>query len=229
LKIGGIQKASLIDYPGKVGAVVFTQGCNFRCPFCHNPELVNQAFFRASLPEEDILAFLNTRRGKLDAVTVTGGEPTMQEGLTFFLQRIKDMGFLIKIDTNGSFPAIIEMLLQKGLVDYFAMDLKGPFNKYEAITRTKVKISDIAESVARITGSGVSHEFRTTLVSSLLKKADILAIADIIPCAQKYVLQKFIPSKHLDDNFREETTFSDGEISDLQTELEKILPCVMSR
>ncbi|MCX5829703.1 MAG: anaerobic ribonucleoside-triphosphate reductase activating protein, partial [Deltaproteobacteria bacterium] len=122
MKIGGLQKVSLIDYPGKVGAVVFTQGCNFRCPYCHNPELVNPTLFREPIPEEDILAFLKTRRGKLDAVTVTGGEPTLQEGLSSFLQQIKDLGFLVKIDTNGSLPAMIGILLEKGLVDYFAMD-----------------------------------------------------------------------------------------------------------
>jgi pyruvate formate lyase activating enzyme len=124
---------------------------------------------------------------------------------------------------------MIKMLLQKGLVDHFAMDIKGPFSKYEVVTRTNVEISDIAESIALITGSGISHEFRTTLVSSLLKKADILAIADIIPYAQKYVLQKFIPSKHLDENFWEERSFSDGEISELKAELEKRLSCIMSR
>jgi pyruvate formate lyase activating enzyme len=229
MKLGGLQKTSLIDYPGKIGAVVFTQGCNFRCPYCHNPELVNSTLFREPIPEENILAFLKTRRGKLDAVTVTGGEPTLQQGLSSFLQKIKELGFLVKIDTNGSFPAMIGILLQKGLVDYFAMDIKGPLNKYEILTRMKVKMSDIKESISLITGSGVPHEFRTTLVASLLTGKDILAIAGLIPTAQKYVLQKFVPSKHLDDDFRKEKPFGDEEITDIKYHLEKTLSSVMIR
>lgn len=229
MKIGGLQKVSLIDYPGKIGAVVFTQGCNFRCPYCHNPELVNPLLFQEALPEKDILAFLKTRRGKLDAVTVTGGEPTLQKGLSSFLRQIKDLGFLAKIDTNGSFPAMLGILLKKGLVDYFAMDLKGPLNKYEILTRGKAKMSDIKKSIDLITGSGVPHEFRTTLVASLLTGMDILEIASLIPSAQKYVLQKFVPSKHLDNHFRKEITFGDEEINEIKVQLEKRLSCVMIR
>jgi pyruvate formate lyase activating enzyme len=229
VKIGGLQKSSLIDYPGKIGAVVFTQGCNFRCPYCHNPELVKPTLFREPIPEDDILAFLRTRRGKLDAVTVTGGEPTLQEGLSSFLQKIKDLDFLVKIDTNGSFPAMIGILLKKGLVDYFAMDLKGPLNMYEIITRTQVNVSDIEESIALITGSGIPHEFRTTLVASLLTGREILGIANLIPSAQKYVLQKFVPSKLLDNNFRKEKPFGDEEIKNIKLRLEKTLSSVMVR
>ncbi|MFA5180291.1 MAG: anaerobic ribonucleoside-triphosphate reductase activating protein [Syntrophales bacterium] len=229
MKIGGLQKVSLIDYPGKVAAVVFTQGCNFRCPYCHNPELVNPHLYGETIPEEDIVAFLMTRRGKLDAVTVTGGEPTLQEGLSNFLQRIKDLGFLVKIDTNGSFPAMIESLLQKGLADYFAMDLKGPLNKYEALIHARVKAEDIKESIALITGSGVCHEFRTTLVASMLTEEDIKKIAGLIPSARKYVLQRFVPSKLLDINFRKEMTFGDKEINDIMYNLEKTLSSVMIR
>ncbi|MDQ1277009.1 MAG: Anaerobic ribonucleoside-triphosphate reductase activating protein [Thermodesulfobacteriota bacterium] len=229
MKIGGLQRSSLIDYPGKVGAVVFTQGCNFRCPFCHNPELVNATLFREPISEDDILGFLRTRRGKLDAVTVTGGEPTLQEDLASFLQKIKDLGFFIKIDTNGSFPAMIGILLEKGLVDYFAMDLKGPLHKYDIITRTKANISDLKESIALIAGSGVPHEFRTTLVACLLTGKDILEIAGLIPFAPKYVLQKFVPSKLLDSHFRNEKTFGDEEITAIKSRLEKMLSSVMVR
>jgi pyruvate formate lyase activating enzyme len=229
MKIGGIQRVSLIDYPGKVGAVIFTQGCNFRCPYCHNPELVNPTLFREPIPEEDILAFLKTRRGKLDAVTVTGGEPTLQEGLSSFLQQIKDMGFLVKIDTNGSLPAMIEILLEKGLVDYLAMDLKGPLNKYEILIHAKVKTADIKESIALVAGSGIPHEFRTTLVASLLTEKDIMKIAGLIPSAQKYIIQKFVPSKLLDNHFLNERTFGDKEINDIKSQLEKRLSYVMIR
>ncbi|HAJ28010.1 MAG TPA: anaerobic ribonucleoside-triphosphate reductase activating protein [Syntrophus sp. (in: bacteria)] len=229
MKIGGLQKVSLIDYPGKIGAVVFTQGCNFRCPYCHNPELVNPTLFRETIPEESVIAFLKTRRGKLEAVTVTGGEPTLQEGLPSFLQRIKDLGFLVKIDTNGSFPAAIAILLQKGLVDYFAMDIKGPLDKYEILIHARVKIEDIKESIALITGSSVSHEFRTTLAASLLTGKDILEIAGLIPSARRYVLQRFVPSKLLDSHLRKEVTFGDKEINDIKCQLEKNLSSVTIR
>jgi pyruvate formate lyase activating enzyme len=229
MKIGGIQKVSLIDYPGKVAAVVFTQGCNFRCPYCHNPELVNPRLFRETIPEETVLAFLMTRLGKLDAVSVTGGEPTLQEGLPSFLQQIKDMGFLVKVDTNGSFPAVIEILLKKGLVDFLAMDLKGPLNKYEPLVHVRVNTEAVRESIALITGSGINHEFRTTLVSSMLTGEDIETIAGLIPSARKYVLQRYIPSKPLDINFLNETTFGDEEIVAVKNQLEKKLSSVSIR
>lgn len=229
MKIGGLQKVSLIDYPGKVGAVVFTQGCNFHCPYCHNPELVTPALFQEPIPEEDILAFLKTRRGKLDAVTVTGGEPTLHEDLSSFLQQIKDLGFLVKVDTNGSFPAMIRILLEKELVDYFAMDLKGPLNKYEILIQAKIKTATIKETIALITDSGVPHEFRTTLVASLLTGKDIMKIAGLIPSAQKYVLQKFVPSKLLDNHYRKEVAFGEDKIKDIKYRLEKRLSSVMIR
>ncbi|MCX5828106.1 MAG: anaerobic ribonucleoside-triphosphate reductase activating protein, partial [Deltaproteobacteria bacterium] len=154
---------------------------------------------------------------------------TLQEGLSSFLQQIKDLGFLVKIDTNGSLPAMIGILLEKGLVDYFAMDIKGPLNRYEILIHAKVKTADIKESIALITGSGVPHEFRTTLVASLLTGKDILEIASLIPSAQKYVLQKFVPSKLLDNHFRQERTFGDEEINDIKSQLEKRLSYVMVR
>lgn len=137
MQIGGLQKFSLLDYPGKISAVVFTQGCNFRCPYCHNPELVDPARYQECLPEEEIFSFLETRRGKLEAVTVTGGEPTLQKSLAPFLRRIKDMGFLVKLDTNGSRPDVLEELLRQKLIDYIAMDIKAPLEKYEAVTGWK--------------------------------------------------------------------------------------------
>jgi pyruvate formate lyase activating enzyme len=137
MKIGGLQKFSLLDYPGKISAVVFTQGCNFRCPYCHNPELVDPERFQECIPEDEIFAFLETRRGKLEAVTVTGGEPTIQNGLSSFVRRIKDMGFMVKLDTNGSRPEVLEELIRHKLIDYIAMDIKAPLEKYEAVTGWK--------------------------------------------------------------------------------------------
>ena len=126
--IGGFQKFSLIDYPGKICAIVFTQGCNFRCPYCYNPELVNPQKFTPSLSEKDVFSFLKKRKGQLDAVEITGGEPTLQKDLLAFLEKIKAMGFLVKLDSNGSSPDIIQEVVQRGAVNYLAMDIKAPLN-----------------------------------------------------------------------------------------------------
>ena len=168
MKIAGFQKFSLIDYPGGVSGVVFTQGCNFRCPYCHNPELVDPRRFVGSIPAEDILGFLEDRRGKLDAVTITGGEPTLQGDLPVFIKEIKDMGFLVKIDTNGSMPTMLARLLAGGLVDYVAMDLKGPLERYPTLVGAAVNRRDLEESIALLGDAGLPHEYRTTLEASLL-------------------------------------------------------------
>ena len=129
MKIGGLQKVSLIDYPGLICATIFLQGCNFRCSYCHNPELVNPQLFSPGLEEKEVLDFLKTRRGTLDGVTITGGEPTIQDDLASFIKKIKKLGFVIKLDTNGSQPQIIKALLDEKLLDFVAMDIKGPLGK----------------------------------------------------------------------------------------------------
>ncbi|HEC86320.1 MAG TPA: anaerobic ribonucleoside-triphosphate reductase activating protein, partial [Thermoplasmatales archaeon] len=136
--IGGFQRFSLIDYPGKICAIIFTQGCNFRCPYCHNPELVNPKLFQEPIDENDIFRFLEMRKGKLDAVEITGGEPTLQPDLIEFMRKIKAMGFLIKLDTNGTNPEVVEKIIKNKLVDYIAMDVKAPLEKYEKVVRAKV-------------------------------------------------------------------------------------------
>jgi pyruvate formate lyase activating enzyme len=177
MRIGGLQKFSLIDYPGRISAIVFTQGCNFRCPYCHNPELVDPVQYGPVLPEEEVISFLEKRRGKLDAVTMTGGEPTLQPDLDRFLQEIKKMGYLIKLDTNGSMPDTLERLIHAGLVDYLAMDVKGPLKKYGQIAGTEVQTRKIRKSIALIANSGIDHEFRTTVVRSQLDNEDLIACA----------------------------------------------------
>ena len=128
--IGGFQKCSLIDYPGKICAIVFTLGCNFRCSYCHNPELVYPELFNKPIPEEEIFSFLPKRRGKLDAVTITGGEPTLQADLIDFILRIKKLEFLVKLDSNGSDPDVLENAISSEAPDYIAMDVKAPLEKY---------------------------------------------------------------------------------------------------
>ncbi|MDI3534351.1 MAG: pyruvate formate lyase activating enzyme [Thermosediminibacterales bacterium] len=211
MNIGGLQKFSLIDYPGKISAVVFTQGCNFRCPYCHNPELVNPDFFEEPLCNEEVFGFLKSRKGKLDAVVVTGGEPTLQTDLIDFIERIKDMGYLVKLDSNGSNPETINKLIESRTIDYFAMDIKAPLEKYKEIARSSVDPGKIKQSIKLIMDSGLDYEFRTTVIKSMLDLNDIIQIAKIIKGAERYVLQKFVPTKTLDSDFVSKTTYSDKE------------------
>ena len=219
MNIGGLQKISLIDYPGQISAIVFTQGCNFRCPYCHNPELVDPAQYGPILSEEEVISFLEKRRGKLDAVTVTGGEPTLQPDLDRFLQEIKGMGYLTKIDTNGSNPDVLERLIRGRLVDYLAMDVKGPLQKYERIANVKVETAKIRRSIELITASGIEHEFRTTVVRSQLDNEDLIATAELLKKGL-YVLQSFVPAKSLDHEFLTEISYSPEEFADIQKKLE---------
>jgi len=221
MRIGGLQKVTLIDYPGKIGATVFTQGCNFRCPYCHNPELVDPVQYGELIPEEEVLSFLEKRRGKLDAVTVTGGEPTIQEDLESFLETLKDMGYLVKVDTNGSNPAVLERLIKRNLVDYLAMDIKGPLKKYGTIASVRVDTSKIRKSIELITSSGIEHEFRTTVVRSQLEPQDLRSVAKLITNARLYVLQHFVPTKTLDDSFLSAKPYSPQELSTIQKNLGK--------
>lgn len=219
MKIGGFQKVSLIDYPGKISAVVFTQGCNFRCPFCHNPELVDPERFANRIPEPEILAFLEKRKGRLDAVVITGGEPTLQSELIPFTIHLKAMGYLIKLDTNGALPDVLENMLGRRLIDYLAMDIKAPLERYGEITKTKTDVERIRRSISLIMGSGVDYEFRTTAVRSLLGLQELEAIGRLIPGAKRFVLQKFVPTKTLDRDYLGESSYSDAE---LKTVVEKL-------
>jgi len=194
MRIGGFQKVSLIDYPGEIGAVVFCQGCNFRCPYCHNPELVNPELYMECMPEDGIFSFLSGRVGRLDAVTVTGGEPTIHSELPRFLARLKDMGYLVKLDTNGSMPSVLERLIAEKIVDYIAMDIKGHLGKYTEITRVPTFLDAIEESIKLIMHSGLKYEFRTTIVESLLSEDDLLAVVGLIHGARRYAIQSFVPS-----------------------------------
>lgn len=212
MQIGGVQKTSLLDYPDKISAIVFTCGCNFRCGYCHNPELIvvknEPAWTTAGFFE-----FLNTRKGKLDGVVITGGEPCIQNGLIDFIKQIKDMGFLVKLDTNGTYPQVLKEVLP--FVDYIAMDIKAPLYKYKNITKVNIDTEKIKESINIIMNSGVEYEFRTTVVKSQLDKKDFEAIGELIKGAEKYYLQKFVPSKTLDTRLMSEKTYSNQEFNQI--------------
>ena len=226
--IGGLQKFSLIDYPEKICAIVFTQGCNFRCPYCHNPELVEPKLFSQPIPEDEIFSFLEKRKGKLEAVEITGGEPTLQPDLIEFTEKIKDMGFLVKLDSNGTNPNIVEKAIKNKLVNYLAMDIKAPLEKYRDVVKVNVDTDKIKRSIDLMMNSGIDYELRTTVVKSLLNKNDLRKIGELIQGARLYVLQKFVPSKLLDPKFLREVNYSDEEFEEFkQMMLNYVEDCVI--
>lgn len=222
MQIGGVQKTSLLDFPDKISAIVFTQGCNFRCGYCHNPELI---VLRNEPSSDGFFQFLETRKGKLDGVVITGGEPCLQKDLIEFIRRIKDMGFLVKLDTNGSFPDVLEQALP--YIDYVAMDIKAPVGKYFEIA--KYNPDKILKSISLIMNSRVDYEFRTTVVKSQLSYVDFEKIGEMIKGAKKYYLQKFVPSKTLDENMMNETTYSNAEFEEIKNILSEYVDNVVIR
>ncbi len=217
MRIGGLQKFSLIDYPGKMAAVIFTQGCNFRCRYCHNPQLVLPECFQESIPEEEVFSFLEKRRGQLEAVVVTGGEPTIHIGLIPFLRKIRTLHYLIKLDTNGSNPAVLEKVFDQRLVDYAAMDLKAPLEEYSQMAGRFVDEDRLRKSIRLIIESGVTYEFRTTLVRPFCEAEKIAKIVKIIPDAARYILQPFVLSERvLDQRLLEEPQYTAPEVTALK-------------
>jgi pyruvate formate lyase activating enzyme len=193
--ISGLQKLTLLDYPGKIACTIFTGGCNLRCPFCHNTSLVLRSGDRDIISQEEVLAFLKKRAGILDGVCITGGEPLLQSGIGDFIIKIKLLGYNIKLDTNGCFPEKLKQLVRDGLVDYVAMDIKNAPDKYnETVGITNFDISPIEESVAFLLSGAVPYEFRTTVVKELHKPEDIAAIGRWIAHAERYFLQAFVDS-----------------------------------
>ena len=213
--VGGFQKCSMIDYPDKLSAIVFSQGCNFRYPYCHNPELVVPEKFNVPMREDEIIDFLKTRIGKLDGVVLTGGEACLQNNIIEFARKIKDLGFLIKLDTNGSKPDVIEKFLSENLIDYIAMDIKTSPAKYNDFFASKISFSSVLASINLIMNSGLDYEFRTTVVKSLLSKEDFIKIGELIRGAKTYYLQKFVPTKLFDESYVNAETYSDEEFEEI--------------
>lgn len=198
MRICGLQKLSLVDYPGKLAATVFAGGCNLRCPFCHNALLVTRLDESPALEEEEVLRFLESRRGLLDGVVLSGGEPLMQRDATDFLKRIRDLGFPVKVDTNGFFPAVLRRLLEEGLCDYIAMDIKNSPDKYgETVGVPGVDLSSVQESVQMLISCKIPYEFRTTAVREFHTAEDFLVIGRWLKGARQYVIQNFADSGNL--------------------------------
>lgn len=208
IKIKGYLPTSLIDYPGKIASVIFLPRCNFRCPFCFNIDLVNDSKELKDIGTEEIFHHLKYRKKWLDGVVLTGGEPCLHPGLIEFIRKIKKLGFLIKLDTNGTNPAMLERLIKDKLIDYVAMDIKAPLEKYEKVTKSKVNLKDIQKSVDIIRNTGIDYEFRSTILPKLHSKEDILAIGKWLKGSKRYFLQQFRPEKTLDKKLQKENPYS---------------------
>ena len=196
--IHGLQKMTLLDYPGRVACTVFTFGCNFRCPFCHNAGLVTDPDPAAAISEEEVLRFLSTRQGLLDGVCITGGEPLLQPDIGDFLQKVKALGYAVKLDTNGSRPALLRRLVEQHLVDYVAMDIKNSPALYPATVGVDgFDVTPVRESVAYLLEGHVDYEFRTTVVAEYHTVESIREAARLIAGASRYFLQGFVDSGNL--------------------------------
>jgi len=189
MNIGGLQKTTLLDYPDAISAIIWTVGCNFRCPFCYNKDIVLGNV--ENIPEEDILSFLEKRKGLLEGLVISGGEPLMQKDIVPFAEKVKKLGYLIKIDTNGMYPEKLKELINKKLVDYISMDIKAPKKKYDELSGIKTDIKKIEKSIDIIRNLAHDYEFKTTFAPSLLTKEDILSIAKWLEGSKKYYLQQF--------------------------------------
>ncbi len=192
MQIRGLNKTTLLDYPEHVAATVFTGGCNFCCPFCHNGDLVLRPQYIPEISKDEIMNFLNKRKGILTGICITGGEPTLQPGLESFIEEIKNLGYLVKLDTNGYKPDVLKSLIAKDLLDYVAMDIKNAKHKYENTTGVRnILIKNIEDSVQILMDSKIPYEFRTTVVRELHEKEDFLEIGKWLAGAMAYFLQAY--------------------------------------
>jgi pyruvate formate lyase activating enzyme len=198
MHVKGWVRSSLVDFPGRIAASLFSGGCNFRCPNCHNADLVLQPNQLPDVAEDEIWTFLEQRRGVLDGVVLSGGEPMLQPDLPTFAARLHQLGFLVKLDTNGYLPDLLEEAIGDRTVDYVAMDVKAPLYKYAIATGTIVDTARIARSIDLLLGSDIEYEFRTTIVPGILDEDDVVRIGEQIDGAQIYYLQQFVPRNTLD-------------------------------
>lgn len=231
MKICGLQKTTLLDFPGHVAATLFTGGCDFRCPYCHNGELVLRPGEVAAIPEQEIFDFLKKRRGILEGVCITGGEPTLQGDLEEFIGRVRELGYLVKLDTNGYRPEVLRNLMEKGLLDYVAMDVKAPKEKYGTVTGVPyIDVNRIAESVSLMIGQEkMPYEFRTTVVKGLHVLEDFEAIGRWLQGARAYFLQGFRDNENRLDPGMELSAFSLPELECMAEKARKYIARVEVR
>lgn len=232
LRIKGFQEISLIDWDGKIASIIFLGGCNFRCGFCHSSSLVLTGDKLKNIPFESIERFLKTKSGWVDGVVITGGEPTLDEKqLSILASCIKRLGFLVKLDTNGSRPAVLRKLIESQAIDYIAMDIKAPLVKeaYQRAAQAAIDITDIIESKDIILNSGIEYEFRTTVVPGIINISDIANIARSIIPANKYCLQQFVARDTIDSSYLKLRPYPTEELYKMATIASEYLPNVTIR
>ena len=216
VEIKGIEKFSSRDFPGHISSTVFLGGCNFRCPYCHNADLVLRPETLQTTPIDIFLSYLDGRKGWLEGVCLTGGEPLLHDDVEDLVRVVRERGLLVKLDTNGSFPDRLEGLISAGLLDWVAMDVKAPLERYREVTRSNADLEGIARSVDILRRSGVRHTFRTTVVPGLVGLEDVVRIGEWLRGAGSYAIQPFVPNNPIDPAFLEKKPYS-------RTELEAIL------
>lgn len=229
MKIKGMIEASFLDWDGKIVTTLFVPKCNFRCPYCQNWELIEHPENFEEVDFERIKKFLLGHKGFIDGVCVTGGEPTIYEDLPEFIKKIRDMGFLVKLDTNGSKPGMIKKLIDEKLVDYIAMDMKASFEKYDTACGVKVDVESIKRSIEIIMNSKIEYEFRTTAVPDITDESDIENIAASVKGAKKYVLQQFIPKNAMDEKLRNITPYEKDVFEKMMEKAKKYVKNAMMR
>lgn len=217
MKIGGLTKLTLLDYPGKLACIIFINGCNFRCPFCHNSPLIKDN--EDEITEEYVLEYLKKRKKVLDGVSISGGEPLLHNEIKDLIIKVRDIGYSIKVDTNGSNPKLLNELLKENLVDYVAMDIKNEFSKYDLTSGVKVNIDNIKESIKLLENSDIDYEFRTTLTKELHNIDDIESILSYISPKSKYYIQNYVENDGV--LIKGMHGFSKEELENMKTKLEK--------
>ena len=195
MRIAGFQKLTLLDFPNNVACIIFTQGCNFKCPYCHNSGLVGHENDEL-IDEEEIFSYLKKRKGIIDGIVISGGEPTVQKDLEFFVKRVKDLGFKVKLDTNGSNPEMVERLLKANLLDYIAMDIKTTLPDYKEVTGVRPNVKNLERSIKLIKESSIDHEFRTTIIKNIHDIDKIIKICNYVD-GDKMFLQNFEQSENV--------------------------------
>lgn len=228
MKISGFQKMTLLDFPGKVACTLFTAGCNFRCPFCHNASLVTHINSEINYSVEEVLTYLEKRKGLLDGVCITGGEPLLQPDLASFIEKCKEIGVSVKLDTNGAAPQKLREIVNSGMIDYIAMDIKSAPETYSKAVGVDTDFSVFRDSMEIIRQSGIPYEFRTTAVKGLHTLSDFEEIAKILKRDEKYFIQKFTDSGNLlkPDGL---SPFSEDETEQIINNVKKYIPGVATR
>lgn len=224
VEIKGLEKFAPLDFPGFISSTVFLGGCNFRCPYCHNADLVLRPQAMATLPLDYFISYLDARQGWLEAVCVSGGEPLVEEELEVLLHIIKDRNLMVKVDTNGSLPQRLEELLGTKLVDYVAMDVKAPLRRYRQVTRSDVAEADIVRSIEIIRNSGLPYTFRTTVVPGLVGEEDLREIAEMLRGSRLFQLQQFSPRHTIDQNYLQVKPYSREEIEKMAELIKPYFP-----